>query len=118
MRLIIILLGSCFLFPSCFSYKKVDLATHKIENNKKYRIQTKELKNQKIKIIETNDNTISFIKKGDKITLSISSIEGIKKRKFSYLKTLGVTVVIVGVVGIFEALDNLSPEIGDIPAPN
>ena len=90
MKPIIFLLCVCFLLSSCYSYKGVDLSRNKILTNKKYKIETKDTK-IKAKIYKINDSTITIIKKGIKTEIALSNIKEIKKRKFSYLKTIGVT---------------------------
>ena len=104
MKIILTLLSSCILFSSCYSYRSVDLSTHQILVNKKYRITTKESKKTKVKIYKVSDSTITFVKKGIKTEIPLYGVKDIKKRRFSYLKTIGFTVSMVLISTIIYAI--------------
>ena len=99
MKAILLLLTSCILFTSCFSYKNIDIASTNILIGKKYKIETLDSVKIKAKVISVSDNSLSLQKKETQTEIPFSEIETIKIRKFSYLKTAGVFVV--SVVSIF-----------------
>jgi len=84
------------------------MSAHEIHTNKKYRIVTKDTK-IKGKIYQISDSTITLVKKGIKTEIPLSSIDEIKERKFSYLKTIGFTlgtVIIIGATAYAVVLSN------------
>ncbi len=83
------------------------MSAHEIHANKKYKIETKDTK-IKAKIYKINDSTITIIKKGIKTEIALSNIKEIKKRKFSYLKTISLPIVYVGLgIGYFALILSL-----------
>ncbi|MCH7524612.1 MAG: hypothetical protein IIC74_06285 [Bacteroidetes bacterium] len=79
------------------------MSAHKIHANKKYSIETKDTK-IKGKIYQVSDSTITLVKRGIKTEIPLSSIDEIKERKFSYLKTIGFTISSVLISTIIYAI--------------
>ncbi len=98
MRKLYLLLAITFLFQSCFTYK------HEVDPNamvagKTYKIKHKN-KSSKVIFKSIADSAIVVTKDFEEAKIPLKDIKGIKKRKFSIVKTvvypLGVVAAITG----------------------
>ncbi|WP_282163187.1 hypothetical protein [Ulvibacterium marinum] len=92
------LLTSCMVFSSCYSYKTMDTGTSVISKGKKYKIITADNKNHKIWILKYGDTLIGRKSKssGTLTKLAQEEVMVIKERKFSFLKTAGLPIILAG----------------------
>ena len=118
MKNLIYLLSSCILFSSCYSYKTVDLSKNKLILTEKYKIKTATSKKIKGRIAKFNDNTLVLIKNKIKTEILLSEIQSIKKRKFSYLKTIGFPILLLGLSIWGYGESSFGVDIGTIQFPN
>ena len=113
MKAFSILMCVCLMFSSCFSYRTINLSENQLVLNKYYKIKTNAVKKITGKISEVNDSTLVLVDyKKDKANIHLykvetkiplSEIQEIKKRKFSYLKTIGIPIGILGLI-VFLAI--------------
>ena len=98
MKKVIYLLSMLLLFQSCYSYKTFDFKDYKKVKPKKVKIELKDSRKLKGKILDYNNNSIVLKTRKEILKISNSSIFKIKGRNFSYLRTggaiLGATIVI------------------------
>lgn len=92
-----ILISYCILFQSCYSYKTIKSNEKDIELFKKYKIDLKNSKIIKGKIVGFYNDTIQVLSKGKNLKISEKDIKEIKKRKFSLLKTSLTTLTVAAV---------------------
>ncbi|APG65067.1 hypothetical protein LPB136_06765 [Tenacibaculum todarodis] len=104
-----ILLSYCILFQSCYSYKTIKSNEKDIELLKKYKIDLKNSKRIKGKIVGFYNDTVQILSKGKNLKISEKDIKEIKKRKFSLLKTslTTLTVAAVSALAIFGISFNI-----------
>ena len=118
MKPILILLCSCILFSSCYSYKNVDLSKNKILALKKHKIKTKGDKKIKALVYNINKDSIFLIENEIKTRIALSEIKEIKERKFSYLKTIGFPLVYIGLIVLTISEWSPTINISTIESPN
>lgn len=114
-KLLLLSLSSMFLLQSCYSYRTAN--KQDLEINKTYKVSLKE-ETLKVKIQKTTDSTIVVLHKKQEKSIALNEIYIIKKRKFSTLKTIGLTVLVfLGIVVVDYVVD---PEIqtGSYSSPN
>jgi hypothetical protein len=92
MKKLIFLLSISILFQSCFSYKAIDY--NNIETDKKQKLEVLMLNKTSIKgqLVSKNEKTIILETKDGQGTISVEEIYAVKVRKFSFLKSAGLTV--------------------------
>jgi hypothetical protein len=92
MKKLIFLLSISILFQSCFSYKAIDY--NNIEIDKKQKLEVLMLNKTSIKgqLVSKNEKTIILETKDGQGTISVEEIYAVKVRKFSFLKSAGLTV--------------------------
>jgi hypothetical protein len=92
MKKLIFLLSISILFQSCFSYKAIDY--NNIETDKKQELEVLMLNKTSIKgqLVSKNEKTIILETKDGQGTISVEEIYAVKVRKFSFLKSAGLTV--------------------------
>lgn len=91
MKNTIYFLAILILFQSCYAYKAFDLKNHETIKPKKVKIELKNSSKVKGNITKINNDKIVLKKINETVEISITDIEKIKGRKFSYLKTIGLT---------------------------
>lgn len=103
MKSIIRLLVFCILHQSCNSYRKVDLATEEITLKKKYKLKKINGEKQKLTITQVSDSMImGYSQKDSSIAFTTANIDIFRKIKFSIIKTIGLSLVIIDdLIGIF-----------------
>jgi hypothetical protein len=91
MKKLIFLLSISILFQSCFSYKAIDY--NNIETDKKQELEVLMLNKTSIKgqLVSKNEKTIILETKDGQGTISVEEIYAVKVRKFSFLKSAGLT---------------------------
>ncbi|MCH3882790.1 hypothetical protein [Tenacibaculum aquimarinum] len=109
LKLVSVLLSYCILFQSCYSYKTIKGDEKDIELLKKYKIDLKNSKRIKGKIVGFYNDTIQLLSKGKTLKISEKDVKEIKKRKFSILKTslTTLTVAAVSALAIFGISFNI-----------
>jgi hypothetical protein len=104
------------LFTSCYSYRPIQLNSEKIKIGKKYKVKTNNSEKIKGRLMSINDT--SFVLKRGKLqkTIKIANVKALRKRKFSYLKTIAIPVA--SLVFLVVAYSNSSElNIGEIESP-
>ena len=103
------------MLQSCYSYKTA--TKQDLEINKTYKVVLKE-EALKIKVQKITDTTMVVIHKKQEKNININELENIQLRKFSTLKTIGLSVLVfLGIVVVDYIVD---PEIqtGSFSSPN
>ena len=101
MKNTIYFLSILLLFQSCYSYKAFDLKEYETVKPKKVKIELKDSKKFKGKIIKIERDTIILKNYISTKKISIPSITVVKKRKFSWLKTYLLSGAISSAVLMF-----------------
>jgi hypothetical protein len=93
MKKLIFLLSISILFQSCFSFKSVNY--NDIAIGKKPKVEVKGVGGKKIKgrLVSKNEQTMTLETKVGQQTIAVEEIYDVKVRKFSFLKTLGFSIV-------------------------
>jgi hypothetical protein len=93
MKKLFLLLSFSILLQSCSSYKSIDY--NNIENEKKQNFEVSKLDREKIKgrLVSKNEKIIILETKVGIQTIPIEEIYGVKVKKFSILKTVGLIIV-------------------------
>ncbi|WP_160114573.1 hypothetical protein [Aquimarina sp. AU474] len=89
-----------FILSSCHSYRSMDLSTDEIVLNKKYKVTTQDLDQEKIKILKITDYGITTILDKKQKHIPFSEIKEIKNRKFSFIKTFVILPVSYAATGV------------------
>ncbi len=101
MRKLYLLVAIAFLFQSCFSYKAIDNDPSKMETGRTYKIE-RNRKYSKVVFHAIKDSTILVSKNFEEQQIPIKDITGIKKRKFSIVKTIGLPLAVAtAITGLF-----------------
>ncbi len=96
----------CIFLQGCHSYKLIDASKNEILMGKKYKIMTKNMKRQVVTIYKVNDTISGIVGSRERIEIPVTEIIEVKKRKFSTLKTVGLSLgTIVGVSGLYFLID-------------
>ncbi|WP_425235901.1 hypothetical protein [Ulvibacterium sp.] len=92
------LLIGCMVFSSCYSYKTIDIGMPTITEGKKYKIITSDDKKHKIWILKYGDTLIGRKSKSSETLTKLAQeeVKVIKERKFSFLKTAGLPIILGG----------------------
>lgn len=102
-------------FQSCFSYKAVENNSSQYQVGKYYKIKQKE-QFEKVKIIRSNDSILVVNHKFEEKEIDLKTISKVKKRKFSYFKTLILPPVTLIVI-IAIAASRVQVKTGTIQSP-
>jgi hypothetical protein len=94
MKKLLFLLAFSILFQSCYSYKSIDY--NYIETEKKQKLEVLMLNKRSMKgqLVSKNEKTIILQTKDGQGTISVEEIYDVKVRKFSFLKSAGLAVLI------------------------
>jgi len=94
MKKLLFLLSFSILFQSCYSYKSIDY--NNIETDKKQKLEVLMLNKTSMKgqLVSKNEKTMILESKDGQGAIPVEQINAVKVRKFSFLKTLGLTVLI------------------------
>ena len=94
MKKLLFLLAFSILFQSCYSYKSIDY--NNIETNKKQKLEVLMLNKTSMKgqLVSKNEKTMILELKDGQGAIPVEQIYAVKVRKFSLLKTAGLTVLI------------------------
>lgn len=84
------------LCSSCHSYRSMDVIADEIKLDKKYKITTKDYQKQKAVIKEVTTSGVIAIIDEKEVEIPMVEIQEIRRKKFSYVKTLGIPVAISG----------------------
>lgn len=115
MKKIIAIISISLLFQSCFSYKAVENNSSEYQVGKFYKIKQKE-EYEKVKIISTNDSVLVVTHNFEEKEVDIKTITKVKKRKFSYFKTLILPpVTFIAIIAI--AASSIKVKTGRIQSP-
>lgn len=115
MRKSVVLIVISVLFQSCFSYKAVENKSSEYQVGKFYKIKQKE-EYEKVKIISTNDSILVVNHNFEEKEVAIKTITKVKKRKFSYFKTLILPpVTFIAIIAI--AASSIQVKTGRIQSP-
>ena len=93
-KLSLLLLLLSILFQSCYSYKTVDYNNIAIEKKQKVEVLMLNKTSVKGQLVSKNDKTMILETKDRQGTIAIEEIRDVKVRKFSFLKSAGLTVLI------------------------
>lgn len=105
----IYILTLVIFFYGCYSYKPVTTSAEEIRVNNKYKIKTKNSEKIKAQVYKVSDSIVYYNKKGVLSEVEISDIETIKVRKFSYTKTIGVSLGTLALTTYAYVMENLPP---------
>ncbi len=112
-------LGVLMFCSSCHSYRSMDKLADEIKLNKKYKITTQEYQKKKVIIKEVKQAEIVMIVDKEEVKIPIKEIDEIKRRKFSYVKTLALSVtVFAGISAWALASISIAPDFGGLRFPN
>lgn len=101
------------LTSGCFSYKTVPTKEHIYIVGDYYKIKPSDLPYIKGRLEKATDTTINlYTGKNSKEAISITEISQVKKRKFSWLKTLAIPVVTTGI--IYSLANSWSLDVGTL----
>ena len=98
----IYIISILFLFQSCYSYKTFDLNNYNNIKPKKVEIELKNSQKYQGKVIQFNNDNITLKHSKSIKKIPLSSIKEIKRKKFSLLKTTGLTYAIAGLTLIIS----------------
>ena len=113
MKKLFLLLAIAFLFQSCFNYKRMELVPSKMVTGQKYKIERNH-KFFKVTFNRITDSSIIVTKNWKEEQIPLKEITAVKKRKFSIVKTVAVTVAVsAALTGLF-ILSYDGPSIGTI----
>ena len=93
MKKLLFLLSFSILFQSCYSYKSIDY-NNNIETDKKQKLEVLMLNktSMKGKLVSKNEKTMILETKDGQGAIPVEQIYAVKVRKFSFLKSAGLTV--------------------------
>ena len=94
MKKLLFLLSFSILFQSCYSYKSIDYNNIETNKNQKFEIKGVGGTYSEGRLVSKNEKTMVLENKGQTQTISKEEIYEVKVRNFSFLKTLGLTVLI------------------------
>tara|TARA_B100000767_G_scaffold275331_1_gene311768 strand:- start:3015 stop:3338 length:324 start_codon:yes stop_codon:yes gene_type:complete len=97
MKKLIILLLFTILFQSCFSYKTVNFDDISNEKKQKFEVDKLDRKIVKGRLISKNEETIILENNGEFQTILKDEIFEVKVRKLSYLKSLRLSGIVLGI---------------------
>lgn len=106
MKTIVYVLIGCFLFQSCFNYKKIPFSKNEIIPTKKYRFTLSNFQKMKGKVIKATFDSVFFENKKQLYGIPFNSIKGIETRKYSFFKTT-ILSIIVAIPVIVILIDQL-----------
>lgn len=97
------------MFHSCYSYKTVNNEKHDLELNQNYKVVTTNEITLKGKLISISNDTLTLTKKRKNTSVTFLNVKSIKKRKFSYLKTIGlpITIITISFAIVLESVSDL-----------
>lgn len=99
----LLLLVISIVFQSCFSYKAVENNSSQYDIGKHYKIQQGN-KTKKVIIVSKTDSLLVINHKFKEEEINVNEIASVKKRKFSYFKTLILPpLTITVVIGILAS---------------
>jgi len=104
MKNIIYLLSILILLQSCFSYKTVDLADISVDKKQKLKIERIDNKNIKGKLVSISDDAITLKISGENKEISLSDIDEIRSKKFSFMKTAGLIPIYYALITVLGIL--------------
>jgi hypothetical protein len=92
MKKLLFLLSFSILFQSCYSYKSIDY--NNIETDKKQKLEVLMLNKTSMKgqLVSKNEKTMILESKDGQGAIPVEQINAVKVRKFSFLKSAGLTV--------------------------
>ena len=90
----LLLLLFSILFQSCYSYKTVDYNNIAIEKKQKLEVLMLNKTSVKGQLVSKNEKTMILETKDGQGTIPIEEIYDVKVRKFSFLKSAGLIVLI------------------------
>jgi hypothetical protein len=108
---IIYLLVISFLLQSCYSYRAISLKETPLIVDKNYKIKQED-KFIKAKLKIANDSVINVVEGKVEKDIYVNNIKEIKVRKFSVLKTVGLSLGVILVGGLI-AIAASGPILGD-----
>ncbi|MDY8138825.1 hypothetical protein [Aquimarina sp. 2201CG5-10] len=111
-------LGIVMFCISCHSYRSMNVMADEIRLNKKYKITTKKYQKKKVIIKDATATEIIAVIDKTKVEIPVSEIEEIRRRKFSYVKTLAIPVVLTGFFALAITSVSINPSIGNLRFPN
>ena len=112
MRKLYLLLAVAFLFQSCFTYRhEVDASAMIVGQT--YKVKHKN-KSSKVIFKSTTDSAIVVTKDFEEAKIPLQDIKSIKKRKFSWVKTIGMPVAVVGGLTLLFVIAYSGPSVGGI----
>lgn len=117
MKKIILFVTISILFQSCYSYRPLKENVEPYFVGKKYKIyQDKKILFVKIK--KLSDSTIVYTKYGNEGTVYLNTVTEAKVRKFSVVKTIIISAVVIGLIYSMIAFSDLAKGIGKLSAPS
>lgn len=105
MKKSIYFLSILILFQSCYSYKTFDIKNYEIVKPRKVKIELKNSLKYKGNIISYKNDTLVLKKIIGTIAIPIAKIKKVRKRKISWLKTIGfiyatMAIMLVSLIAI------------------
>ena len=92
MKKLIFLLSFSILFQSCFSYKSIGYNNIEIDKKQKIKVLMLNITSIKGQLVSKNEKTMILETKDGQGAIPVEQIYAVKVRKFSFLKSAGLTV--------------------------
>ncbi|MFT4802058.1 MAG: hypothetical protein ACI93N_001833 [Flavobacteriaceae bacterium] len=94
MKKLFFLLSFSILFQSCYSYKSIDYNNIETDKEQKFEVLMLNKTSMKGQLVSKNEKTMILELKDGQGAIPVEQIYAVKVRKFSLLKTAGLTVLI------------------------
>jgi hypothetical protein len=94
MKKLLFLLSFSILFQSCYSYKSIDYNNIETDKEQKFEVLMLNKTSMKGQLVSKNEKTMILELKDGQGAIPVEQIYAVKVRKFSLLKTAGLTVLI------------------------
>ena len=117
MKKIFFVLGIAFLLQSCFSYKRIALEPSKMVSGQKYKIEQNH-KFSKVTFNRISDSSIIVSKYWKEEQIPLKEITGIKRRKFSVVKTIALVPATAASAVLIFAISYTKINLGEVQWPN
>ena len=92
MQKLLFLLLFSILFQSCYSYKSIDYSNIEIDKKQKLEVLMLNKTSMKGQLVSKNEKTMILELKDGQGAIPVEQIYAVKVRKFSFLKSAGLTV--------------------------
>ena len=92
MQKLLFLLLFSILFQSCYSYKSIDYSNIEIDKKQKLEVLMLNKTSMKGQLVSKNEKTMILESKDGQGAIPVEQIYAVKVRKFSFLKSAGLTV--------------------------